>query len=568
MAKKLYEESTIQAIADAIRTKNGSDATYKPAEMPAAIAAISGSGSAAAENITWHQCPEVVRNYLAGVTYDPTDYTASQIATYAPATAVQSNTKPVGKTVDGVTYYNGVPGIAAPFASTNKAGTVKPLDALRWINSATDNVRDLGGWACDGGTVKYGMLFRGGQPSAYARAALVDNLGIRGELDLQGPDNTRTTSLLGTDVEYCRPAQYQWYTIANKAIWKEIIGFIFDGAKYGRPTLFHCAAGADRTGTVACVLEALLGVSQSDIDKDYELTCFYSGTGTDATARRRNESDWQGLINAIKSVPLVGGLADTFRNRAISFAVSLGFTAEEINAYRAAMIDGTPATITLSLDNFTVTKTGDNATITGADTVTKYQKYTATITPASGYDLSEVSVQMGGADIKRNSYLQYVYPDDKGVIVIPQATGNITITAKAVTGAPPVNILDEYGYTNGKRLSGSTGDESDSSGACTTGFIPVASGDIIRIKGFTFAGYPNATVVFYSSAQARINNQSDISAPYTGSSYASGITVSSNGIFEFVYNSDTPAGTAYIKVSATCADGANAYATKNEELPV
>lgn len=45
MTKKLYEESSVQAIANAIRTKNGSIDTYKIAEMPTAISAIPTGGS-------------------------------------------------------------------------------------------------------------------------------------------------------------------------------------------------------------------------------------------------------------------------------------------------------------------------------------------------------------------------------------------------------------------------------------------------------------------------------------------------------------------------------------------
>lgn len=45
MAKKLYEESSVKAVADAIRAKNGSTDTYKIAEMPAAISAIPTGGS-------------------------------------------------------------------------------------------------------------------------------------------------------------------------------------------------------------------------------------------------------------------------------------------------------------------------------------------------------------------------------------------------------------------------------------------------------------------------------------------------------------------------------------------
>ena len=79
---------------------------------------------------------------------------------------------------------------------------------------------------------------------------------------------------------------------------------------------------------------------------------------------------------------------------------SLGFTAVEINAFRVAMIDGTPETVTPSIDTYTVTNTLTNATSdNSAASATEYQPYTAKITPASGYAISSVQVKMGGVDV-------------------------------------------------------------------------------------------------------------------------------------------------------------------------
>lgn len=351
-------------------------------------------------SVTWHQCPEAVRNYLANVAYDPGDYSNSQIADYAPATPVVANTKPIGKTVGGVTYYNDVPNVEMPFSTDSAAGTLKPLDALRWINTPhAPNVRDLGGWACDGGKVKYGMMFRGGDMDATDRNVLVGQCGVRAELNLRGKNEADytppTSSVLGTDILYYIPDIYQWYSIANKTVWRGMLRFAFDCVLHNQPVYFHCAAGADRTGTFACVIEALLGVSQSDIDKDYELTSFYSGAYSDAAARRRNESDWTGLINQINALP-----GSTFRDKVVGWVASLGFTAAEINAFRTAMIDGTPETVTPSVNTYTVTNTLTNATSdNSAASATEYQPYTAKIAPANGYVISSVQVKMGGADV-------------------------------------------------------------------------------------------------------------------------------------------------------------------------
>ena len=325
-------DGDLASVANAIRSKGGTSAQLSfPSGMVSAVDAIPTK-----QAVSWHQCPEAVRNYLANVTYNPSDYSNSQIANYAPATPVVANTKPIGKTVGGVTYYNEVPNVETPFSADSAAGTLKPLDALRWINTHhAPNVRDLGGWACDGGKVKYGMMFRGGDIDATDRNVLVDQCGVRAELNLRGKNEADytppTSSALGTDILYYIPDIYQWYSIANKTVWRGMLRFSFDCVLHNQPVYFHCSAGADRTGTFACVIEALLGVSQSDIDKDYELTCFYTGTSTDALARRRNESDWTGLINQITALP-----GSTFRDKVVGWVATLGFTAAEINAFRAA----------------------------------------------------------------------------------------------------------------------------------------------------------------------------------------------------------------------------------------
>lgn len=540
--KKLYEEAAVQDIAAAIREKTGGAETYKIAQMGGAVRGITG-----AETVTWHQCPEAVRNYLSSVTYDPGDYSTSQIAKYAPAAALAANYRPIGKTLGGKTYCNEIPGHETPFASGGKAGTLKPVDPLRWIQTRTWNVRDLGGWACDGGTVKYGKLFRGGYVTSADRAVLVEQLGIQHELDLRGAnEGGLTASPLGGDVRYTCAAAYAWYSLTPADAWKANLRCVFDAVTHNEPVYFHCAAGADRTGTLACVLEGLLGMSQSDIDKDYELTTFYSGSDTDANARRRNEAEWSGLISALN-----GKSGSTFRDKCVTFAAELGFTADEINAFRTAMIDGTPETVTPDIATFAVTNTlSGAATDNTAIEATQYQPYTAQITAGDGKAIGSVRVTMGGADITADvwrgeetnlyrrvtlklsgcacdntlrrvidgqSYGATLTPDadytldgaavkitmggndvskyySGGKITIPRVTGDIQITASAVESAvtAPNILVDSFkaggvshaavGYSNGKRLSTGSGAEKDNAGSCVTGFIPCTVGSVVRIR--------------------------------------------------------------------------------------
>lgn len=467
MAKKLYEEASVHDIAAAIREKTGGAETYKIAQMGDAVRGITG-----AEAVAWHQCPEAVRNYLVNVTYDPNDYSTTQIASFAPAEAVVSNYKPIGQTAGGVTHYNEAPNVFTPFAGGGKAGTLKPLDALRWIRTRDGsaeawNVRDLGGWVCDGGTVKYGLLIRGGRISAADRAVLVNQLGVQHEIDLRGKEgrdpsdgDVAAESPLGSDVRFTIADKAASYALTPVATWQLYLRCVIDAVTHREPVYFHCTAGADRTGTLACVLEGLLGMSQSDIDKDYELTTFYSGSGTDALARRRNESEWKRLISAINAVS-----GDAFRDKCVHFAVgTCGMSMADINAYRAAMTNGTPETLHWYQ---TIAKNLTGCTISNAASQVDYgEAYTATIAAESGKTITSVVVKMGGVDITATAYSA-----GSGAINIAKVTGAIMITAAA--SVPTVTYNITRNLTNCS--SSNTADNIAEGAAYTTTLAPTGT---------------------------------------------------------------------------------------------
>lgn len=337
MAWYRIAENALDAIANAINAKTGGSSAMTPAQMVTAIQNLELK-----KEIAWNQCPYLVRSYLMAASYDPDDYSESIIDRYAPSVGDVANSRPVAVVVDDVSYRNQVPNKLTPFATEETAGTLEPLNFLRWIYCPTaNNVRDLGGWTCDGGTVRYGLLIRGGEPTAQDADVLVKECGVRFEMNLRGrAEANREYSVLG-HIGYSVYNDYAWYSISNTTLWTQMLQTVFDCINNSIPIYFHCSAGADRTATLACILEGLLGMSQNYIDQDYELTCFYTGTGSDANARRRNESEWRGLINQINALS-----GNSFRDKVITFVLSLGFTVADINNFRAVMIDGNPEIIT------------------------------------------------------------------------------------------------------------------------------------------------------------------------------------------------------------------------------
>jgi len=156
------------------------------------------------------------------------------------------------------------------------------------------NVRDLGGLRTrDRRRTKHGLIYRGDSLDTITPGdarILFDKLGIGTIVDLRTKAETELSGLLFPVPRYRfsvlaegrlgrepfpsdDPAElakvYLSNLVGGRAAVRGTFGVIAENLPNGVATLFHCAAGRDRTGIIAALLLGLVGVTDGQIAMDY-----------------------------------------------------------------------------------------------------------------------------------------------------------------------------------------------------------------------------------------------------------------------------------------------------------
>lgn len=197
------------------------------------------------------------------------------------------------------------------------------------------NARDIGGWMTKHGRrMKQGLLYRSGRAEdqdSYCGEDQIHDLGIWSEIDLRREMlGKRETATMGFGLRYINlPCDGYEPFIIQKSECKALMEAIADEANL--PLIFHCVGGADRTGTLAFILEALCGVDEDDLFLDYELT-----TLSIWGERSRNAEYFGTLVSALKAY---GDENTPWDELAERFILDCGVSAEVIEKIKRILIE-------------------------------------------------------------------------------------------------------------------------------------------------------------------------------------------------------------------------------------
>ncbi len=231
--------------------------------------------------------------------------------------------------------------ISSQIRSFTTASTVRLLTV-----GGVSNMRDLGGRVTeDGRQVKQGMVYRSAHLDRITKSGktmMKNRLQIKTELDLRktGQGRAGNGSALGYNTRYIQISGVQyaqmWKSDAGRqAIVDEMRVF---ASEQNYPILFHCIYGRDRTGTLAFMLEALLGVSEADIFRDYALTYLtaYGNKGLKSDAREYLDN-FSSLYDYINTYPAQTENA-SLSARCEAFLLDHGMRQWEIDSIRRILL--------------------------------------------------------------------------------------------------------------------------------------------------------------------------------------------------------------------------------------
>ncbi len=215
-------------------------------------------------------------------------------------------------------------------------GVFRTTGQVRMIQvRGCSNVRDLGGWPTQyGKPIVYGRMFRSGNldnVTAIGRHDFVENLGVRAELDLRRESKLRT-SPLGETVKYLRITHGAYLSGIKKRcdVYPQDLKWLIARLHEGRNVDWHCAIGCDRCGTLSFLIEGLLGMSELDICRDYELsTLMFS------RKNKRVRSPLKEMFTYIRTFGPEDNLAKCFYN----YWLSLGMKRQELDYVIGIMLD-------------------------------------------------------------------------------------------------------------------------------------------------------------------------------------------------------------------------------------
>ena len=307
------------------------------------------------------------------------------------------------------TYYWKVAGDRSDMSDTSVFKT-EDLSVRLIYAEGTSNIRDLGGWNADGSFVNYGKIYRGNQLNGYGNwgnnkltenglKTFKEDLKIKTEIDLRTQDKddaNQTVNFVDASLPYYKYTIGQYTDILEPTVWnalphdgntpadstenkndarrlsyatgnavrnenamrrslKSIFEVLADERNY--PVYIHCNAGADRTGTVAFLINGLLGVSEADLIRDYELTSFSSVSGLRYRSEIKNGDFTEiGVMkNDYDNFVAFGALMNAIKNNygaeggTLSYAIEnfltdyVGVSHEDIESLKRIMIsDYTP----------------------------------------------------------------------------------------------------------------------------------------------------------------------------------------------------------------------------------